>query len=218
MLKLPSIKKQKEKISKYEVMQYLEMSKLPYSKLKTDFRYAVHMAAMDELDLRGAGGVLIHCHSKVDGLLAAAYLYKKYEEQHPQQYQIWDDEDFYEKYMEEIEQDEDSDTDTDVIRELLFDGTGLKRLPVISDFEFIRAYSMYDPTHHDFRPMQSRWHEESKPRIPYWVTGNYPLVVEGFGTTGQISPELISDKRFFIFIKVRTGWDSFMGGSGSIED
>ncbi|MUG69299.1 ATP-binding protein [Paenibacillus validus] len=217
MLKLISARTRSHSLQTGEIMQYLPLPELTYKELKADFKAAPHLAVIDELDLSGAGGVLVKCKYREDGILAAAYLFKKFELQSGHQLNV-----------AEQEEDDDAETDADYpsgeepydgepkgnvpheVYSILYKEENLTSLPVITSRELSNAYNQSPPMAggFGFHPYQPSWGEESKTKKPYWFEGKYPLVVtegpmsfvkptEAFKHVGRFIIYIMEESSFF---------------------
>jgi len=191
MLKLTSARKKSTKLKSGEIMQSIPLPDLSYRKLKADFAIASHLVAIEGLDLKGAGGVLIKCHNVADGHLAALYLYKKLEEdsvaaqaptaaQNPAGDECFDEVEYFnedESSMDCDDEDEIED-DKDTVESILYDENKLTHLPVIPANEFVGGFMKQFPPSMGYGFLNTRVESETKTREPYWMQGKYPLVVE----------------------------------------
>jgi len=176
-LKLTSVSKQSEKLGTGETIHFLPLPDASYAKLRGDFRAARHLANIDGLDLEQADSVLIRCHYPEDGMLAAIYLYKKAEAQRGEKtndkFPKFDAYDF-------LDEEEDDEGDGLKPEEVLYDMDGrLVRLPVVKAEQFMAAFDERPPFFQPFGQMNTVMESESQRRNPFWMQGDYPLVVEG---------------------------------------
>src|SRR5690606_1570353 len=140
MLMMPALHKRTRKLDRGERVQYIELPDSSYAELKRDFKTGTHLAEIDRGDLRGAGGVLIRCLTQADGLMAAAYLMRKYEAEFPRPDEEWDAE-ADELFVTDDDDDDDAE-DEDELDDSFFrcDGRTV-RLPVISEYELSQVYA-----------------------------------------------------------------------------
>lgn len=226
MQMLTSAKKQSKRLKSGELLQYLKVPDHHYGELKQDFRLASHLKDIEHLDLDSAAGVLIKCQWLEDGMSAALYLLRKYEEeqrhQHPPLLDVgindfnWpengefpiadvdiDDDELLFEVDEDVYSDEDDDDD-DEVRSFIFNNARLRHIPVISDSEYAVGSGINHggPVGWGFGVNQFRVAEDESKKKPYWTKGKYPLVIDNSSGMVNITREMIeSSQRFLIIVK-----------------
>ena len=209
MLQIVSAERESVKLRSGEWMHYFALPKLPYDFLKVDFADAPHLAAIDKLDLKGAGGVLVKCRHIHDGYLAALYIFKKYlKENMPDEAASTDDED--EDPMPDDDEDLLADAehweDKRLIDSILFAGDGgneISHIPVITSEELTET-SWRQEGSFGVGPLHVGWEGERKNKGAYWIRGDFPLIVEGCPAYELLPKEglkfLEMTKRFYIYL------------------
>jgi len=178
---MTSVHKMSATLSEGDIMQYIPVPELTYNKLKRDFAVANHLSPIDKLDLKGASSVLIKCQYVEDGLLAAGYLFKKYEAETASAQESCDEEDEYPNDMDDEDEDEDEDEEEEVTSESILyrnRNNELAYLPVVPADEFSNAFMRKPPFGMGFGAFNTRMEGEVKAKGPYWKQGVYPLIVE----------------------------------------
>lgn len=214
---LTGAKKHSKRLKSGEFLQYLTVPDQLYGELKQDFRLASHLKDIEKLDLASAAGVLIKCQCLEDGMLAAQYLFKKYEETQLRQRLSLLDVQFEEEFDEELDDeelmfeddeedlfiDEDEEEDEDEVHSFIFTNAKLRRLPVISDREFAAGNNEDHGGQIGFGLgiNQFRVAEEESNKTPYWTRGDYPLVIDH--SSGMVITRDMIERsdRFLIIIK-----------------
>jgi AAA+ superfamily predicted ATPase len=208
MLHVTSAEKISVKLGSGEWMRYIPLPQEPYDKLRADFARAPHLAAIDGLSLKGAGGVMIRCHNMQDGVMGALYAFKKFLEDNGRQegdfgdddreFPMWDDED-----------EEDTDWDEmdlgDQIRSVLYEGGSLVRVPVILA-NALQLGAWDQDRSFGFGQTFVGAESESRRREPFWIKGHFPVIIEGNSIIETVPVNglefLERSKRFYVYVSL----------------
>lgn len=179
MLNLISVERISKRLQTGEIIQFLSLPKQGYNEIKSDFQFASHLASVKSTELGDGSGVIVNCESEEDGLLAASYLIKKFEEVNNPSWNIQNDEgdENFDPDYESGDMPYDGSEQEDEAKSLLIVDDHLVGLPIITFNEFVHN------THHspmeDIGNMQFQFRESNNSRNPYWQNRSYPLIVCG---------------------------------------
>jgi len=209
MLKITCAEKESARLQSGEWVHYLPVPRWPYEKLKEDFAAASHLASVNELNLHGAGGVMVKCHHPQDGLIAALYLYAKYLADNGLDREgcSGDDEGDEGGFSIGPEDDEDEADldDEDKVRTIMYKDGKLVHLPVISEHELQVAVWSAERARRggSFGPFQVGWTSENQEHKAYWLDGDFPLIVENGNDLPSINglKFLEQSGRFYIYVQ-----------------
>lgn len=187
MLKLTNVKKMSKKLGNGEFMSCFPLPELSYRQLKRDFTIADHLAPIENLDFKNSCSVMIKCQYIEDGLLAASYICKKYEaESAYAKSQLRegvfpgdDFDDVDDEYPMDVGED-DWDEEEITAESVLYSNGKLACLPVISSSEFANYFTRKSPFSIGLGAMNTMMEGAVKTKEPYWLNGDYPVVVEDF--------------------------------------
>lgn len=207
---LISVRKQSKQLQSGEVMSYIQLPLQDYPILKEDFTLASHFHAIDELDLSGYSGVLIKSPYVNEGLLAAAYIFRKYTAEVKHFVGRFEDDDEIEDELTDDAELWGGTTNTDFNAEAyryVYAGErhALLNVPVLSTYEFTRMYG----TGQDWRmphgvPVMGGFQvvaeNDTKQRKPYWMMANYPLILLTGDSIGLNKEALEHLDRFVIIV------------------
>jgi len=201
MLHLTGVETQSAILDGGEMMNYLPLPETPYPMLKKDFRKAPHLAAVDRIDLAAADSVMIRCAYQEDGLLAAAYLYKKYEAERAREDEEDDDEEGVVVFA--VDDDDEDFEEEQTAESVIYRGGKTAALPVVSSREFYIVFDQSRPQM-GFGQMNMMMNASSQSKEPYWTRGKYPLIVVEQYNYPSIHAEAIRhfarNRRFLIYI------------------
>jgi len=203
MLEVTSVRRASVRLGSGEIMRYLTLPDKPYGKLKRDFTVAEHLKEIDQLDLEAVDSVLIKCGHIEDGLLAASYVYKKYEALHGSCAKLYDEAEPDEYPMDMWEEDSEAGLEAD---DIIFENSSLARLPIISAHEFTSSFTKQPRHGLGFGALNFRFESEGQLQEPYWMHGDYPIIVEDSYMASTLVKEPFEyfeqASRFLIYIQV----------------
>lgn len=207
MLKLTSVKKQSTKLNSGELVQYISVPEQSYRTLASDFKTANHLAAIQDLHVKEAAGILVKCHHMEDGLLAAAYIFRKYIDEHAKGEQAkqedpFDDDDFP---MDFDDEDDEEEVDDQELLEALFTKDGcISSVPVVTGMDMARGFmTSHQPSIGEGAVLLG-WEGAIKRNPPYWLKSDLPLIIEDeapFHHCPQSALEYLEQhRRFYIYV------------------
>ncbi len=225
MVKLISAKKLTKRLQSGEIMQYIPVPEWSYKELEEDLKAGKHFSEILALDMAGANGVIIKCDYLEDGLLAASYIYKKY--QSTNESKEFDsgnlDEEEWDEYSaggEDFDNDWEEEDERGDAESIIFDDDyNVAHLPILNVFEF--SVALVDgprPIYGGFNNFNTVMGEEGKSRKPYWFNGNYPLIICSQFPGDQLPIEEIKRSgRLIIYITVEKEQTGFFGSPGLLD-
>ncbi|MGE5654471.1 MAG: AAA family ATPase, partial [Bacillota bacterium] len=200
-------------IGRGEAANVISLPKHAYSALEPDFKHAVHLSPIQQLDLASAYGVIVKSKHRSDGLIAASYLLRKYEEQVRPEWEFGkeDDDELDDEFPSGDEPFSPSDPEADTVEWLNGDGS-LAYLPVVTTLELAQAFTDTLPISGFIAAQQVAIGERPNSRKPYWYTAKYPLVITGvLGVNPNDLTKLRQLDRFVIYIAEQSTFMPFTG-------
>lgn len=164
-LQLTLIEEKRIQVGEDEIARVLPLPDNDYNSVKKDFAIATHLAGVDALCLDGAQVVFVKASAMHDALLAAAYIVRKGER---------------DGAIPEYEECYDGNGAPCGNREvdgLFYGQKGLVRVPIVTSAVLRRVFDDPVPQWRPFGSLGVVSERVEKPPRPYWVEGNYPLIV-----------------------------------------
>lgn len=184
-----------------QIFDGLLIPDIHYQDLKADFKIATHLSQIDHLNLMSTNAVLLKCPTIEDGLVSAGYIIRKWEDDRKiSPFHRYTGLDLVQMDEEEEEEDDYSafmdDTENDY-RHIIYDKSAIHYLPIIPWDEFTVPFGIGDWSLTQFG---RRHHRPNKVHtLPYWVDGDYPLLIQTAGGL-PINRRMVENARRFLII------------------